>query len=147
MHVSRNFIRTLFARTPRTKHINDNRFWLIWLSRALITREIMHSAIEEIQFKLIPHFNARVFLWLNILIHKLGLQDFLSWTWYSTDVLFTILNFSYSNITLMFPYVYYLMCRQSLTKSWPFSDHKILTFRLVNNLNAKELSIAEAHDH
>ena len=45
----------------RTKQINKNRFWLIWLPPALIIRDILHSVIEEIQFKWLRYFNARVF--------------------------------------------------------------------------------------
>jgi len=53
---------TKLSKNPFTCNISTKTgFWLIWLSRALVIRDIMHSAIEEIQFELLPHFNARVF--------------------------------------------------------------------------------------
>lgn len=69
MTISQNFPRTLshVTQTFRTKQINKNRFWLIWLPRALIIRNIMRGVIEEIQFKWLRYFNARVVFWSNIL--------------------------------------------------------------------------------
>ena len=69
MTISQNFPRTLshVTQTFRTKQINKNRFWLIWLPRALIIRNIMRGVIEEIQFKWLRYFNARVVFRSNIL--------------------------------------------------------------------------------